>query len=58
MAGLADQLLRWTGIKAHKPDLAVLASFHLIEGCSSTVRSGLAKLAFEVIGCRVVNIMV
>lgn len=31
---------------------------HLNKGCSSTVRSGLVKLAFEVIECPVVNIMV
>lgn len=58
MAGPADQLVRSKGIKAHEPYLAMLVSFHLIEGCSSTVRSGLAKLAFEVIGCLVANIMV
>jgi hypothetical protein len=36
------------GIKSLEPFLTMLAYFHLIEGCSSTVRSGLAKLAFEV----------
>jgi len=40
------------------PDLPPVHSFHFTEGCLSTVKSGLVKLAFGATVCPVANIMV
>lgn len=40
------------------PDLQLVCSFHFTEGCLSTVKSGLVKLAFGATVCPVANIMV